>query len=85
VLVLSSNQLSGSIPRQLGNLSSLSELQLSDNQLSGPIPHELSNLGDTLQYLDLGNNEPSLCLPWSLGELVNELLGFVPPPGGFCD
>ena len=43
-LDLSDNQLSGSIPAQLGNLSSLESLYLSFNQLSGSIPKELGNL-----------------------------------------
>jgi len=40
---LGSNQLSGSIPVELGNLSSLEWLYLHSNQLSGSIPAELGN------------------------------------------
>jgi hypothetical protein len=43
-LYLSHNQLSGSIPAALGELSSLNELDLSFNQLTGSIPSELANL-----------------------------------------
>ena len=40
-LDLNNNQLSGSIPTELGSLSNLEALSLSQNQLSGPIPSEL--------------------------------------------
>jgi Leucine-rich repeat (LRR) protein len=43
-LYLYTNQLSGSIPVELGNLSSLGRLYLYTNQLSGSIPVELGNL-----------------------------------------
>jgi hypothetical protein len=43
-LYLSSNQLSGSIPPQLGNLTRLAFLYLNYNQLSGPLPQSLTNL-----------------------------------------
>jgi len=38
------NQLTGSIPGEIGNLSNLLDLVLSSNRLSGPIPPELGNL-----------------------------------------
>ena len=45
-LYLDGNQLSGSIPPDLGNLASLVTLYLYDNQLSGSIPPELGNLAN---------------------------------------
>ena len=39
---LSGNQLTGSIPSELGNLTSLTELWLGSNRLTGAIPTELS-------------------------------------------
>ena len=45
-LNLSFNQLSGSIPAELGNLANLKELYLIGNQLSGSIPAELGNLAN---------------------------------------
>ena len=43
-LALGGNQLSGSIPPELGNLANLTWLNLPRNQLSGSIPPELGNL-----------------------------------------
>jgi Leucine-rich repeat (LRR) protein len=40
-LWLNNNQLSGSIPQELGRLASLQKLVLDNNQLSGSIPEEL--------------------------------------------
>ena len=40
------NQLSGSIPSSLGNLSNLEVLSLGSNQLSGSIPSSLGNLSN---------------------------------------
>ena len=43
-LYLDGNALSGSIPSELGNLDSLTDLSLSDNRLRGKIPPELGGL-----------------------------------------
>ena len=48
-LQLSFNDLTGSIPRELGNLTSLTELSLRFNGLTGPIPRELGNLTSLTQ------------------------------------
>ena len=76
VIYLSTNQLSGSIPSQLGLLGSLGDLRLSGNQLSGPIPTELGNLHSlTLLYLGvrnirLGPSLPAFITPNVLDVLV---------------
>ena len=67
---LSSNQLSGTIPPELGNLTDLQVFDLNDNQLSGSIPPELGNL-TTLIGLDLSVNQFSGDVPDSLTNLVN--------------
>ena len=69
-LYLGSNQLSGEIPPELGNLASLSTLSLGGNQLSGEIPLALGNLAN-LSRLSLGNNQLSGEIPPELGNLAN--------------
>ncbi len=69
VLMLSDNAgLTGSIPQELGSLSSLFILDLDSDQLSGPIPPELGNLWN-LQMLFLGSNQLSGSIPSELGNL----------------
>ncbi|MCZ0954476.1 MAG: leucine-rich repeat domain-containing protein, partial [Rhodospirillaceae bacterium] len=71
---LSSNQLSGSIPAELGDISNLEELWLYNNELSGPIPGELGDLS-SLRLLILSLNQLSGSIPTGLGNLSNlELL-----------
>lgn len=86
-LVLSGNQLRGSIPSELDHLGELTRLYLCFNQLSGSIPPELSHLGE-LQLLYLCYNELSGGIPPGLGtltdltylDLENNLLGGSIPP-----
>ena len=54
-LFLDSNQLSGPIPQEIGNLSRLKFLYLSENQLSGPIPSEFGNLSQLANLLLVDN------------------------------
>ena len=96
VLSLISNQLIGSIPPELENLTSLISLNLSNvsfrpsNQLSGSIPPELGNLTN-LYRLDLSRNQLSGNIPPELGGLTNlwildlfrnQLSGNIPPELG---
>jgi hypothetical protein len=67
---LTSNQLSGSIPPELGNLGNLQYLNLYSNQLSGSIPPELGNLSN-LELLYLDSNRLSGNIPTSLTNLTN--------------
>ncbi|MEM7127847.1 MAG: leucine-rich repeat domain-containing protein [Chloroflexota bacterium] len=69
-LDLQSNQLSGTIPAEVGNLSVLEELLLFNNQLSGEIPVELGNLS-ALQQLWLAVNQLTGPIPTELGNLTN--------------
>lgn len=64
-LILFSNQLSGEIPAEIGNLTKLTTLNLSSNQLSGEIPAEIGNLTN-LTYFDLRANQLSGEIPASL-------------------
>eukprot|EP00984_Skeletonema_dohrnii_P031029 scaffold23040_cov73-Skeletonema_dohrnii-CCMP3373.AAC.1 len=85
------NQLSGSIPTELGELDSLEYLGLFRNQLTGGIPTELGELG-SLEYLGLFRNQLTGGIPTELGELGsleylylygNDLTGGI--DGGICD
>ena len=89
-LVLSSNQLTGSVPAVLGRMTHLRWLYLDGNQLSGPIPAALGNL-TRLQGLDLSSNQLSGSMPAALGGLTrlqrldlssNQLSGSMPPELG---
>ena len=63
-------ELTGTIPLELGNLTSLTNLRLSNNQLTGPIPPELGRLSN-LESLSLWGNELSGAIPEELGNLSN--------------
>ena len=68
VLDLQQNQLTGTIPAQLSQLSQLTELNLYLNQLTGPIPVELGRM-DGLQGLDLSQNQLTGPIPVALNQL----------------
>jgi hypothetical protein len=59
-LAVGSNQLSGSIPPELGNLANLQNLNLAFNQLRGPLPQSLTNL-HALGYFQFDTG--LLCVP----------------------
>ncbi len=87
---LYSNFLSGEIPEELGNLESLTGLDLDENDLSGEIPKELGNL-ENLSSLYLGDNNLSGEIPPEFGNLkklrylsirFNKLSGEIPSQFG---
>lgn len=87
VLQLCYNQLTGSIPTQLGDLKKLSVLALQSNKLAGAIPASLGDLG-MLMRLDLSSNNLFGSIPTRLADVPflqvldvhnNTLSGNVPP------
>ena len=85
-LELNENQLSGTIPGEIGNLTSLKYLWLHDNGLSGTIPAEIGNLTSLLE-LELSGNQLSGTIPAEIGNLTslgylslsgNQLSGTIP-------
>ena len=55
-LNLSSNDISGTLPESVGNLTDAGVLNFSSNDLSGLLPVSLGNLTNRLKDLDLSNN-----------------------------
>ena len=69
-LNLESNNLSGSLPAELGDLIYLRDLNLSINQITGLIPNEIGSLSN-LRDLFLDNNSLSGPIPNTIGNLSN--------------
>ncbi|XVF36723.1 hypothetical protein REPUB_Repub19eG0082700 [Reevesia pubescens] len=62
------NNIRGTIPQEIGKLTSLSQLFLHQNKLSGNVPSSIGNLSN-LVNLYLGDNELSGSIPQELGIL----------------
>ena len=85
-LSLSSNNLTGSLPPEIGNLTYLTTINLWRNHISGPIPSQIGNIqGLTGLYLD--HNAFSGPVPTEIGQLKklrdiwlqsNQLSGNIP-------
>ena len=85
-LTLTDNNLTGSIPPEVGNLNKLIKLSLPGNHISGRIPAELGQLTD-LEIFNLASNNLTGNIPAELGNLVklwslnldeNQLTGHIP-------
>ncbi|MDO5981448.1 leucine-rich repeat domain-containing protein [Flavivirga spongiicola] len=68
VLDLKNNNLSGSIPTEIGNLPNLVSLDLGTNNLIGSIPSQIGNLSN-LSLLRLNNNQLTNSIPSEIGNL----------------
>jgi Leucine-rich repeat (LRR) protein len=85
-LVLNSNNLNGTLPPELGNLTHLAVLQLQNNSIDGTIPAEIGEI-DSLGDLRLNNNQLTGAIPTVIGNLTklktlylnnNQLSGTIP-------
>ncbi len=84
---LSGNNLTGSIPSSIENLTALTSLDLSSNKLTGSIPSSIGNLTN-LEAIALGSNQLTDTIPSSIGNLSslssdldlssNQLTGSIP-------
>ncbi|TXG48875.1 hypothetical protein EZV62_024750 [Acer yangbiense] len=90
---LSSNELTGDIPTEIGNLQQIKAMNLSHNSLSGSIPESFSNLSN-IESLDLSHNKLSGRIPPQLTQLnslaifnvsINNLSGPVPDKEQFAN
>ncbi|XP_018441073.1 receptor-like protein 9a isoform X2 [Raphanus sativus] len=90
-LDFSNNELSGEIPRELGDLQRMRALNLSHNSLSGLVPESFSNLTD-IESIDLSFNVLNGSIPHNLTKLdylvlfnvsYNNLSGSIPSQGKF--
>jgi Leucine-rich repeat (LRR) protein len=71
-ILLPGNNLQGSIPKELGDITGLNWLDLSDNRLVGQIPPQLADSG--LGQLVLRNNALTGPIPAELGEIGPAML-----------
>lgn len=69
-LNLGFNNVSGSIPASITDLTQLTKLNLYSNNLSGALPTMLHNL-TLLNYIDLADNNYSGTIPVSFGNIIN--------------
>jgi len=67
---LGDNNINGTLPQKIGDLTGLTDLRLYGNLLSGSIPSDIGDL-TSLTYLALYDNQFSGSLPSDLGNLVN--------------
>jgi hypothetical protein len=77
ILDLSDNQLTGSIPDDIGYLTNLTQLKLNGNQLTGEIPESICDLNNIeLRYLNFMDNfnitNNQLCPPYPSCSYVGE-------------
>ncbi|KAH7510804.1 hypothetical protein FEM48_ZijujUnG0086200 [Ziziphus jujuba var. spinosa] len=77
IIDLSSNRLTGEIPKTLTNLVELVQLNLSRNYLSGTIPESIGKM-KLLESLDLSHNQLSSKIPMGLVDIsFFSFIGFV--------
>ena len=85
-ITLNFNNLTGTLPTAIGNLTNLTNLYIKHNQISGTLPAEIGNLTN-LTYLNLEENSISGSIPVELADLtgltvlslrLNDFTGVIP-------
>ncbi|MCV9389328.1 LamG-like jellyroll fold domain-containing protein [Reichenbachiella ulvae] len=69
-LILPDNNLSGSLPAEIGDLTELRNLSIHSNSIAGTIPTEIGNLSK-LEILSISLNEFEGSIPAEIGNLSN--------------
>ncbi len=69
-VTLKNNNLSGTIPAEIGDFTGLLTLNLAENHLTGTIPSSITNLASSLRYLILSNNQLSGNIPLEIYDLT---------------
>ncbi|KAH9668497.1 putative LRR receptor-like serine/threonine-protein kinase [Citrus sinensis] len=86
-LLLNGNELTGSLPEELGYLPKLDRIQIDQNYISGSLPKSFANLNKT-RHFHMNNNSISGQIPPELSRLPslvhmlldnNNLTGYLPP------
>ncbi|XP_071725938.1 probable LRR receptor-like serine/threonine-protein kinase At1g53440 [Rutidosis leptorrhynchoides] len=70
IMSLLGNRISGPIPEEIGDISTLEELVLEDNFIDGPLPQNLGRLTRLRRFLASANNFTGT-IPESYGKLTN--------------
>ncbi|KAK1610970.1 hypothetical protein QYE76_034643 [Lolium multiflorum] len=92
-LWLRENKISGPIPQEIGNLTSLSSVYMDYNLITGDIPSTIGNLHN-LVFLSFAHNRLSGQIPETIGNLVqlsslkldgNNITGSIPASIGRCN
>ena len=87
---LPSNNLTGTLPTEIGNLTNLTSLKLTSNAITGSIPREISK-ASSLSILVLAGNKLAGAIPAEMGQMgsltdlelhSNSLNGAIPPELG---
>lgn len=82
LLTLDFNNLTGSLPDSLGNLTFLEDLDLEYNSLAGPLPSTIAKMGSLIQ-LGVGGNSMTGPIPVEICSNLQRIIeGGDPPP---CD
>lgn len=63
------NQVSGTIPTEFGNLKKITEFMMENNTLSGTLPSEIASM-ELLEKFTVQDNQLSGTLPYNIGDLT---------------